>query len=187
MDLEQSLKAEPYKYTDVYLDFVKEFGGVNSPVIVLLKIDLTSNNTVLTQNITLNMSEVNFSENLPFALTKFSMYTMSVGLDYSENPVQLSQYNSVQENITYQFDDQLINAKQITTILCPVMVCVATDDSNNSNGNMLASCSKTYKNIYIPNSITFTDSYSNKTITKSIRDLNDYGAITEYRTVIGYG
>lgn len=55
------------------------------------------------------------------------------------------------------------------------------------NKDLLTPCDATYKFVCIPQSITFTDPYLNKTINKVIRDLNDSAAITEYRTILGLG
>lgn len=185
LGLEYIENAEPYDYPESYLALKKEFGGLTSPILVFLKIDLTSNSTVLTQDLVLNVSEVNFPEVLPIALSKLSMYAESTGSDHQGNIHNVEQYHGEIAEATYIFSDQIISDKKVTTILCPVMVQVVNDETKDTR--LLEPCTSTYKHISIPNSFSFTDLTTNQTIIKTIRDINDSAAITEYRTAIGYG
>lgn len=185
LGLEYIENAEPYDYPESYLKLQEELGGPTSTIIVFLKVDLTSNSTVLTQDLVLNISEVNFPEMLPIALSKLSMYAESTGSDHQGILHDVEQYNGVIEETAYTFSDQIISDKKCTTILCPVMVQVASDETEDTG--LLTRCTSTYKYISIPESISFTDVTTNQTIIKTIRDINDSAAITEYRTVIGYG
>lgn len=185
LGLEYIENAEPYDYPESYLEFKNELDGLTSPIIVFLKIDLTSNSAVLTQDLVLNVSEVNFPQILPIALSKLSMYAESTGSGHQGNIHNVEQYHGEIVEATYTFSDQIISDKQYTTILCPVMVQVAKDETKETS--MLTPCTSTYKFVSIPKSISFTDLAKNQTIIKTIRDINDSAAITEYRTVIGYG
>lgn len=185
LGLEYIENAEPYDYPESYLKLQEELGGPTSTIIVFLKVDLTSNSTVLTQDLVLNISEINFPETLPIALSKLSMYAESTGNDHQGILHDVEQYNGVIEETAYTFSDQIISDKKCTTILCPVMVQVASDETEDTG--LLTRCTATYKYISIPKSISFTDVTTDQTIIKTIRDINDFAAITEYRTVIGYG
>ncbi len=185
LGLEYIEKAEPYDYPESFLELQEELRRPASTIIVFLKIDLTSNSTMLTQDLVLNVSEVNFSKTLPVALSKLSMYAESTGSDYQGNIHNIEQYHGEIVETTYTFSDQLIGDKKVTTILCPVIVQVVNDETNDSR--LLEPCTSTYKFVCIPNSFSFTDLSTKQTIIKTIRDINDSAAITEYRTVIGYG
>ena len=60
-------------------------------------------------------------------------------------------------------------------------------DINAKYDQMLLDCTTTYKTVFVPHLVTFTDFYSDEIVTKSIRDINDTPAITEYKKVVGYG
>lgn len=185
LGLEYIENAEQYDYPESYLKLQEELGGPTSTIIVFLKVDLTSNSTVLTQDLVLNISEVNFPEMLPIALSKLYMYAETTGIDHQGILHDVEQYNGVIEETAYTFSDQIISDKKCTTILCPVMVQVASDETEDTG--LLTRCTSTYKYISIPKSISFTDVTTDQTIIKTLRDINDSAAITEYRTVIGYG
>lgn len=183
LDLEYIENAEPYDYPKSYLAFKDQLNELTTPIIFLLKIDLTSNSTVLTQDLVLNVSEVNFPEMLPIALPKLSMYAEPT--ENQGNIDIVEQYHGQIVEATYTFSDQIISDKQYTTILCPVMVQIAKGGTKETS--MLTSCTSTYKFVSIPKSFSFTDLTKDQTIIKTIRDKNDFEAITEYRAVVGYG
>lgn len=185
LGLEYIENAEPYDYPESYLKLQEELGEPISTIIVFLKVDLTSNSTVLTQDLVLNVSEVNFPETLPVALSKLSMYAETTGSDHQRNIHNVEQYHGKIVEATYTFSDQIISDKKVTTILCPVMVQAINDKTKDTR--LLEPCTSTYKFVSIPNSFSFTDLTTNQTIIKTIRDINDSAAITEYRTAIGYG
>lgn len=185
LGLEYIEGSEPYDYPESYLEFKNELEPLTSPIIVFLRIDLTSNTTVLTQDLVLNLSEVNFPETLPIALSKLSMYAESAGSDHQGKLQDVEQYNGEIEETVYTFSDQIISNKHYTTILCPVMLQVASDEAEGAE--LLTRCTSTYKYVNIPKSISFTDVTKNQTIIRTIRDINDSAAITEYVTVVGYG
>ena len=188
LDFEHIENSAPYDYPESYLKLKEDLGASNSVVIVLLKIDLTSNSTVLTQSLTLNLTEVDFSNILPITLSKLSMYSTDTGLDHFGNPVDLMHYQGEASDVSYSFSDQIISNDRYTTILCPVMVQADSDsDINAKYDQMLLDCTTTYKTVFVPHSVTFTDFYSDEIVTKSIRDINDTAAITEYKKVVGYG
>ena len=185
LNLEYLRTAEPYDYPDSFLELQKSFPAGQQPIIIMLKIDLLSNNTVLTKNISLQMSEVLFPEAIPIALPKLSAYSMTSGIDQLGNPYNIEQYHGKVADKTYNFSDQVVKSSHYTTILCPVMIqgSAAAEDS----AELFTACCSTYGFVSIPSAVKFTDQYSKKSISKAIRDLNDSSLITEYKTVIGYG
>lgn len=185
LGLEYIENLEPYDYPESYLKLQEELEGPTSTIIVFLKVDLTSNSTVLTQDLVLNVSEVTFPETLPIALSKLSMYAETTGSDHHGNLHDVEQYHGEIKDTTYTFSDQIISDKKVTTILCPVMVQVANNKTKDTR--LLEQCTSTYKFVCIPNSFSFTDPRTKQTLIKTIRDKNDFASITEYKTFIGYG
>lgn len=183
-ELEQ-INSEQWRIHD---ELCHEFGSPQMPAVVLLKIDFTANIATLTNDLTLQTFEAVFPETIPVALPKLSRYTMSNAKDYHDVPHNMIQYKGKVESVTYNFSDQFVGKQEYTTILCPVMIQSSLDNLyGKDNKDLLTPCEATYKFVCIPQSITFTDPYLNKTINKVIRDLNDSAAITEYRTIIGFG
>lgn len=187
LDFEYIENAAPYDHPESYRELTNEFNGLSTPIIVLLKIDLTSNGTVLTQDLVLEVSEVKFSKTVPTALSKLAMYSATTGYDHDGELHDVEQYKGEQQEIIYTFSDQLISDRQYTTILCPVMVQATLEGKGTAKDSLLTPCTSTYKFVCIPKSISFTDLRTNQTIIKRIRDINDSAAITEYRALIGYG
>lgn len=182
---QEQILSEQRKTCD---NLYREFGSPQMPAVVLLKIDLTANIATLTNDLTLQAFEVVFPETIPVALPKLSMYTMSNVKDCRDLPHNMTQYKGKVESVTYNFSDQFVGKKEYTTILCPVMIQSSLDNFyGKDNKDLLTPCEATYKYVCIPQSITFTDPYLNKTINKVIRDLNDSAAITEYNTILGLG
>lgn len=187
LDLHHIENSNPYDYSENYYKLRKNMGQQNNPIIIMLKIDLLSNCTILTQDLTLNSTEVSFQETLPTALSQLSMYSTLLGEDHLGNLVDISQYQCDKEKFTYSFSDQFIGSDQCTTILCPVMIqAKPAKNVSDKDLGMLVPCTTTYQVINIPDSITFTDISSNKK-TIEIRDLNDYESITEYKNIYGLG
>ncbi|WP_276880448.1 hypothetical protein [Bacteroides heparinolyticus] len=181
----EQIFSEQRKITD---NLCRDFGSPQVPTVVLLKIDLTANIATLTNDLTLQTFEVVFPKTVPVALPKLSMYKMANVKDYRDVPYNLAQDKGEVEIVTYNFSDQFVGKKEYTTILCPVMIQSSLDNFyGKDNKDLLTPCDATYKFVCIPQSITFTDPYLNKTINKVIRDLNDSAAITEYRTILGLG
>lgn len=182
---EEKILSEQRK---IYDNLCYEFGSPQMPAVVLLKIDITANIATLTNNLTLQTFEVFFPETIPVALPKLSMYAMSNVMDYRDMPHNMTQYKGKVESETYNFSDQFVGRQEYTTILCPVMIQSSLENFyGKDNRDLLTPSEATYKFVCIPQSITFTDPYLNKTINKVIRDINDTSAITEYSTIIGLG
>mgnify|MGYP004658179337 len=114
----------------------------------MLKIDLLSSNTVLANNISLQMSEVCFPEAMPIALPKLSAYSMTSGIDQLGNVYNIEQYHGTVEDKIYNFSDQVVKSGHYTTILCPVMIqrSAAAKDS----AELFTACCSTYGFVSIP-------------------------------------
>lgn len=188
LGLEYIKNAEPYDNPESFYELTSDFGNQNHLIIVLLKIDLIGNNPILTQKLALNISEISFPQTLPIALSKLSMYSASSGIDHSGTLHEIAKYHGEKKDAVYNFSDQIVSKENNTTILCPVMIQSSmSDSSTEENQDMLTPCNTTYKVVNIPLSITFYDNVNKKTIVKGIRDLNDSSAITEYKSIVGYG
>lgn len=162
------------------------FGPHSNSFVVLLLIDLTSNNIVLTDKLTLDVSEISFNNHLPFAASRLFMYSLPFVIDRNGVIVSTEPLVENKKEMTYKFADQFVGEGAKTTILCPVLFQTISN-TDYSSKLKLEQCDVTYKYVSIPHSISFNDPLSAEMIHISIRDMNTQAAITEYTELYGLG